>query len=82
MRNSAVNPIFTAAIWIVDARGGLCLATEVDKEPEINWPQNCGQSSARYSSARQNGRKRTRHASRSLKGVVAHSLHAVISKGP
>jgi hypothetical protein len=82
MPNSAVNPIFTPATWIADARGGLRLASEVDKEAEVHWPQICGQSAANPSSARQNGRKRRRHTSHSVKGVAAHSLHAVISKGP
>jgi hypothetical protein len=66
------NPIFTPAVWVVDARGGLRLASEAEKEPEFYWAQNCAQSAAnRPSSARQNGQKRSRHPSRSVKGVFA-----------
>jgi len=71
------NPIFIPAVWVVDARGGLRLASEADKEqPESHWAQNCAQSAARPSSARQNDQKRKRHASRLGKGVFGF-----ISKG-
>jgi len=67
---------FTPAVWIVDARGGLRLASEAEREPEPYWAQNCAQSPVRPSSARQNGQKRGRHTSRPMKGIAA-----VISKG-
>jgi hypothetical protein len=73
MENSC-NFIFIPAAWVVDARGGLRLASEADREPVVV---------ARPSSARQNGqKKRSRHTCRPVKSVAAHSLHAVISKGP
>src|SRR5262245_45922525 len=54
---------FRPAIWVVDARGGLRLASEADKELEFHWPQNCAQSAAGPSSTGQNGQKRRRHVS-------------------
>jgi hypothetical protein len=69
------NSIYTPAVWVVDARGGLRLASEAYKEPEVHCPQFCGQS-ARRSGARQNSQKQSRHASRSVKGVAT-----IISKG-
>jgi hypothetical protein len=56
------NPIFTPAIWVVDARGGLRLASEAEREPVVFV--------ARVPSGRRNGRKRSCHASHPVKGVA------------
>jgi len=72
-----MSEFFIPAFWVIDASGGLRLASEVDKEPDVHWPQNCGQYAATPSSARQNGQKRSRHTSRPVKGVAT-----IISKGP
>ena len=56
------NPIFTPAIWLVDARGGLRLASEAEKEPEVFV--------ARPPSGRRNSQKLRRRASHPVKGVA------------
>jgi hypothetical protein len=59
---NAINPIFTPAVWIVDARGGLRLASEVEREPAVFV--------ARPASGRRNSQKRSRHAAHPVKGVA------------